>query len=501
MSTEHAPVSREKYNVIKRFVDFIFTIFAALAIFDFAADTYMFTVIQEAVTDYEGILDSIKLNPPSCLCYEDKSTGRDRCETPLDPGSSPLCTTLSNYNYSRSLDKQCNLYGYVSAQVVNNSVSSFTLATSSFETQLLELKSIRTSVLAFLVIAGIITLVYLYSVVLKRRDRIKLLPRPLDVERENTAEFEDLTAVLVTGPAYAGPPKEAYPGKPAAPTFWVEAPTMVIEQPRAPVAPPAPVYQCSQCGNLLPDNNPCPDCAQRIQADSATNRRSRMRQYFVSFAQVAQARLLMLVFVDMPQSILIVLYIVSVDAPDGLYCRSCASDGEETCKFGDDYNKAAVILSILGSGASIALLFIQVIYVQQITIAENNRQPGQFEQFQLHGMRVFGMDLKIALVIIPAVICPVLVTILVTDMRTILAISKTSEIVLAVFAAVCGIPWLGMLGTCGMACAELCDYAFPGCTEACCPCCDASPDANCCDFGDCDCECCADCCESIFGCC
>ena len=48
-----------------------------------------------------------------------------------------------------------------------------------------------------------------------------------------------------------------------------------------------------------------------------------MSEYISSFVRVSSVRFVFLALCDAPQGVLAVLFIVAVEAPDGMYCQEC----------------------------------------------------------------------------------------------------------------------------------------------------------------------------------
>ena len=167
------------------------------------------------------------------------------------------------------------------------------------------LDDVRWSYLAFLLLSFVLAIIYSIQLVRKRSVRMRLLPKPLvDTTVEITTSVEDLLSQ--DEPDYAAPPPFPYPGKPAAPHFWVVQPAVKsnalpgqedIDQVRR---------ECGRCYRQLRENETCNECIRDMLAQQQMSRRTKIQKYIYAFAAVAQVRLAMLVFVDMPQAILVV---------------------------------------------------------------------------------------------------------------------------------------------------------------------------------------------------
>ena len=84
----------------------------------------------------------------------------------------------------------------------------------------------------------------------------------------------------------------------------------------------------------------CYECTRAMAHQEKMTRRDKVQKYLFAVGGVAQIRLALLFLVDLPQSIMVVLYVVYIDKPSGLACRDCLTNGD-FCKFGDEYEKGA----------------------------------------------------------------------------------------------------------------------------------------------------------------
>eukprot|EP00039_Didymoeca_costata_P001370 m.51892 g.51892 ORF g.51892 m.51892 type:complete len:480 (-) comp10761_c0_seq3:117-1556(-) len=474
--------TRERYLVAKRFIDFTFLFFGFLAVFDFAADTYMFTVIQGALEKYEEKVSVLEAGiPPPCPCSV-AETEMNSCEDPLQMNASVFCETLESYNTMAS-DQTCRIYAFTESGDRRNengtTVATFSMKKSDYLERIKRMRDVRTSHLSFLIVSFLLLVYYLHHIIRKRKERLKLLPVPLEVSTISSENDDDPDEC----PDYAKPPSEPYPGKLPAPHFFVAIPTKMIEQAPTPAA--GPIYQCGRCGSVLDDSQVCHRCEQELANDRETFIGRRLQNYLYTFILTSQARLFMLFLADMPQFIIVMFYIINVDNDKGLACQDCAMDGD-VCKFGEQYNVAAVILTGIGVIGSMFLLLAQVVYMEQITRAQSRNQH------ELDQIRMCGVESMVAVSAIPLMLCPILVIILVTDLRHIWVLSDQAVLALIIVAAICGIPWLLLFVGLSSAMLEFCDFACPGLSDLLCPCCDGA-DADCCD--------CAECCEMCLVCC
>lgn len=81
------------------------------------------------------------------------------------------------------------------------------------------------------------------------------------------------------------------------------------------------------------------------------------------FQRVAHIRLAFLVFEDVPQILLLLLYVAVIDGPTGLSCQQCALQGEDNiCVFGSAFPRDTLIISLVGILASFISFTVQVTY-------------------------------------------------------------------------------------------------------------------------------------------
>jgi hypothetical protein len=137
---------------------------------------------------------------------------------------------------------------------------------------------------------------------------------------------------------------------------------------------------CRVCGSAFDDNGSAGVARHRQQeiatAGLESSRRHLYRQYLQTFVSTAGVRFLALTLEDMPQAILIIMYVVAIDKPDGLNCMECSVDGR-LCDFGTSYPKFAVYLVLLGQLGSVTLLCIQVLYLKGL---ENKERKQAYSQ-------------------------------------------------------------------------------------------------------------------------
>ena len=111
---------------------------------------------------------------------------------------------------------------------------------------------------------------------------------------------------------------------------------------------------------------------QQAQVMKEASRRRLYQEYLKNFISTAGVRFLCLTLEQMPQAIIIIMYVVAIDKPDGLYCMECSTEGD-LCDFGTSYPRLAVFLVLVGQLASVGLLCVQVLYLKGLENKERKR--------------------------------------------------------------------------------------------------------------------------------
>ena len=317
--------------------------------------------------------------------------------------------------------------------------------------------------------------------------------------------------VLHSTRRYDDPPDEPYPGRPAAPRFIPEgqaaAEVAVLTVPATPAPQQlCPSCQtelvsgyCNRCGHHNPDR-PSDDALRRMERTaghintqgrfqrsvdsvySASHRR-RITSYITQFVRVAMLRFLILLLDDMPQALLSVLYITSVDSDSGLYCQNCAAIGDGACAIsaGAGADMTAVYLKTAGTLVSVFVLFMQVLYAEKFARAT----------YHEGALNPFGVELAICILLIPCLLAPILTAALGTGLGDVVGWSHDTEVAIIVIVCICWIPWSVVAWLLLASLAVAFDFLCPGdCLGA-----------DCVDCGGADGCCCCDGCDGIFDCC
>lgn len=473
-STDQSDYDRQKRNV-----DLLFSWFAILALIDLAADLNMLVTISKSYDEYDSF-ESDMLADCSAQCFE-----TSLCFAGA-PCNASLCAAFASYDSSHSND-DCRVDsitngGINASDVVVTEACNMLDRTDGYKDTLESLRKIRLTYGVFFSCSIFLTFYYLFTLWRKYKARVDLIPPVV----KRTARSSLMLDKVDT--PYFAPPTEDFPGRPAAPYY---NPKNAAAKVAAATGSSGGVTQaqetstachgcklrddareiyCRVCGKAFDE----PETESRgIRRNAKSQKQSWLRKYqdyITSFVYQAGARFLVLTIEDMPQAIMIIMYVVTIDKPDGLYCMECAVEGQ-VCEFGNSYPRVAVGLVILGQLASVALLAVQILYLKMIETkqAKSTYDPYSNSNYRRGDFTWCGMDTYLLLALIPAFVAPVLITILVTDMRLILDISTSSDgfIALVVLAVVFSLPWIVLCALITFIVSELCCDDCDVCCEVC----------------------------------
>mmetsp|Transcript_28224 Transcript_28224/g.74025 ORF Transcript_28224/g.74025 Transcript_28224/m.74025 type:complete len:516 (+) Transcript_28224:319-1866(+) len=487
------------YDRQKRHIEMLFGWFGVLSFIDLVADLNMLVAIHRSLTSYSDFMSShLEECASTCtdatLCYSGA------------PCNQSLCKSVELWQSERSADS-CKVDRYTGAtEAPGGGIAAAACdmldRDDGYNAGLASLTQIRLAYAIFFAISVLLTLYYIHCLWKKFQARLALIPPVLHKEPRVVQLRDRLDK------PYFAPPTDDFPGRIAAPYYRPETAAAKVDKKAAgkdgresedrratgAVAIVAP-QQCHGCklrdeaGEIY-----CRVCGagvheeggiHRLQMEQATARSTvrnkaawhyQYRQYLQGFISTSGVRFLTLTLEDMPQAIIIIMFVVTIDRPDGLACMECSTNGE-LCQYGDSYPKAAIYLVLLGQLGSVALLCVQVLYLKSLE-AKDSRDAyskGLLDR-ERHDFTWCGIDLALLFVMIPAFIAPVLITILVTDMRLILDIETGSPVFIAVvvLAVVFSLPWVVLTLLTTLVIGEQCGVE--------------------------DCDCCGDCCETCGDC-
>eukprot|EP00041_Stephanoeca_diplocostata_P041996 m.9860 g.9860 ORF g.9860 m.9860 type:complete len:501 (-) comp7034_c0_seq1:351-1853(-) len=470
-----------------RGINLIFFLFATLAIFDLATDINMTAIIATSAKEFEDFKSANFVGDPACSASGDAlifSEAKTKC-------SSSLCQSFEIYSDQRT-DAMCHVDEYTAGSM-NRATGNATIDacrfSKEFDATLKKLQDLRISYVVFLIVSVLLTGYYLYALRKKYYARLSLLPLV-------SVPGEDEFGENLLKPYFAPPDPDNWPGRPAAPYYDDKSAqkrvdknkASIFKQPKASCVgcearDRAREVYCRVCGRAADADDYITPTAQRVLRSrynaEKNSRRVRFQNYVAGFISTLGARFVTMILEDMPQAIMVVMYVVYIDKPSGLSCLECSFNGN-VCDFGTDYNTTAVYLVLGGQVASIVLLFGQALYMKQMEQIRSKRAELGDTSLKFD---YCGVDMLLLLIIIPGFIAPIIITILVTDMRIILGIMPpdgTSFIVLLVLAIVFTIPWMGAFALLVVALS-----LQAGCDQCC-------GDWECCSG--CDCCDCLDCC-------
>lgn len=304
------------------------------------------------------------------------------------PCNESLCESFSRWTVENT-DSSCKVNSYTDGlNALNGSVIASGCEMldrpEGYTDSLKSLREIQLSYGAFFVMSVLLTIYYLAKLYGKFKARISLIP-------EVMADVHVVRDKL--DKPYFAPPAEDFPGRPAAPYYRPEAaaakvekkaslgasgdaaaPTVVVPSCRGcQLRDEAREIYCRICGAAYDDNG----IGQRQRQQQAlvmkeASRRRLYQEYLKNFISTAGVRFLCLTLEQMPQAIIIIMYVVAIDKPDGLYCMECSTEGD-LCDFGTSYPRLAVFLVLVGQLASVGLLCVQVLYLKGLENKERKR--------------------------------------------------------------------------------------------------------------------------------
>eukprot|EP00040_Diaphanoeca_grandis_P032774 m.199413 g.199413 ORF g.199413 m.199413 type:complete len:537 (+) comp32732_c2_seq2:122-1732(+) len=496
-----------------------FLFFCFLCLFDMSSDIFMMYTIrtdqQKMLSFYDNHLADLPFTNPNCV---------------FDGGACGTCNTAIN----TSIEDGCGFCragntwdGFVANTTTNDRLfkcgidefrNNLCTIKSDFKAQLDELNNIWIAYVVLISLSVFFTSYYFYQLFKKWRGKLSLVPLAHD------GLIDPSTGLKI--PYYA-PPQEEWPGRLSAPTFVDQ------EKKKKDLAAKKPEQRNVQLLQLGEEVVVCPGCMERdrigevfcrtcgkkqgeigLQGMDQTDRlrkkkelhaRTQQRQekikaYFSSFMSVAGTRMVMLMVEDMPQGLLAVLYVNTMDKTTGLECvRNIYNyeNGGNLPDVGTAANRTALWLLFAGQACSLILLMMQVLYIKG--------QQTKQQKISYSTATFCGTDALLLFIIIPGVLCPVLIAFLVTDVDLVLGVTSasgssgfTAFIVLVVITVVFSLPWLAMLI---FGCVAFADVTGLDtfCTGACFPVEGAEAcGGDCCDCCGCDnCSemcCCFDCC-------
>ena len=151
-----------------------------------------------------------------------------------------------------------------------------------------------------------------------------------------------------------------------------------------------------------------------------------------------------------------------MDAPGGLHCMTCLARGS-LCSYGTGSDTATVYVSMLGTiGSMVALIF------QVLVVSWALKKRGVTYEVSLFGLQAFVA----VFLLLSVVACPIIFTLVGSDLATVLMLSSTAKTVLWVVASILALPtliFLWMISTIFCADAECLDGC--PCDLDCCECC------------------------------
>jgi len=521
-------ITPQERRVRVRWVTSYFSFFLILSLFDMGSDFFMMYTINvdqnRMQKFYDDNLEALA-NDPNTIFTDCTKTFEESCTSkcPSNDASielgcgfcraegdwAALETTLAaeKKRFSRETIFNCNIDQFTENQQICHVLQ-------NFEDQLEELNNIWIAYLVLICLSIFFTSYYFYQLYKKWRGKLSLIPMAHD------GLIDPSTGLQV--PYYA-PPQEEWPGRVSAPTFIdYEA----EKKKQAKIKKKEETHGTTTFIGLDEDIVVCPGCLERdrigevfcrvcgnragktgihgVSADrqkkkkelavATEERQVRMKAYLSSFMSVAGTRMFMLMVEDMPQGLLAVLYVNTMDNKAGLTCAQNVYEfeqGDDLPLVGTSANRIALWILFVGQLCSLLLLMCQVLYIKG--------QQTKEQKLSYTSATFCGTDALLLFVIIPGVLCPVLIAFLVTDADLVLGVTDipdtsgyTAFIVLIVLTAVFSLPWIGtaLFGCFAFAditgIDSLCSAAYIGDGGGCCDCCD------CCDTcGDlCDCCCC-----------
>lgn len=492
-----------------------FVFFCVLCLFDFSSDVFMMYTIQQDQLQmqafYDDHLSQISVSDCAAVCSP--------CQNAVPPTQDACGFCDASDAYDAFVGNNSDQGAAVFKCDVPHFTNNFCDIKQQFENQLEELNNIWVAFLVLVCLSVFFTGYYFYRLYKKWKGKLSLVPLAHD------GLIDPSTGLKI--PYYA-PPQEEWPGRVSAPTFV--DPTEEAKKAKAKQA--GKLDKNGERGNVRllemdEDVVVCPGCLERDRigevfcrtcgkkqgeiglqgldnsarregkkkmAERQKQRQEQVRVYFSSFMSVAGTRMVMLMLEDMPQGLLAVLYVNTMDKRTGLQCVRSAFDyepGDNLPEIGTSSNRVALWVLFAGQVASLILLMMQVLYIK----GHQTKQQKE-KKITVHESSTFcGTDALLLFVIIPGVMCPVLIALLVTDTDLVLGISDvngsagyTAFIVVVVITAVFALPWVGMFI---FGCVALADVTGLDtfCTGACFP-----VDGDCCECCDC-CDCCG--CDSM----
>ncbi|EGD81780.1 hypothetical protein PTSG_02493 [Salpingoeca rosetta] len=316
-------------------------------LFDVATDWNLFRTMQGSYSEFNDDFNPIFLGNQSDLMCTCSCTSGDPCVTPLS--NTTLCDTFALNEGGSS----CNIRHVVTLDSRSGGQCDYTFGYDKTSSLIDELSSLRWASLAINII---ITPLVLYYLVWQARQGLDhdeaTISRVMSRKSSRTSNFDAHQLETIQ--------QEQLQHKRQSQTNFSGS----VSSDHLPTAPNAK-HPCFNCNfELHPKARFCPNCgAKQMEFNKDTMQGKQIRRWLKRFLGMMHLRMVFLLFEDLPQIIILIRYIVILDSNEGLTCRYCAANGA-ACRFADVTKRTTLIISLLGTFASL------FVFLFQMTLAE-----------------------------------------------------------------------------------------------------------------------------------